>query len=456
MPTRGQPQDRQAGRDGRAQDDPPARGAGRDRRLICGPAPADRTRQRSPVVPRARRSQSTIVLQPPAQPWRLPDVVDADHRRAGSRADRTTSIGAALAHRARPRYSTSMQVQWSTRRPLSSVCVARPRRSRRRRARRTARGRSSPSSSSAAASSGSAPSTTSQKPPTPVTSIARQAALGIERRAARSSSSIRMLPSTTASACAAAVDEVRAVARLPEEDIGAGAAEGAVGVRRARVGAADLDVVAGLAEHRVDAEQADLDVGPPGADQDVAVLQGLIAAAARERRILRLQERIVRVVVVGADLLRGVRRAETMRLAAIIRPSTAGSRQDAAKAKLPMRDECAILDLSTAWAHRAPDRRSCRQPLVSRSMSPAARISLSIVSDPLAGRAARSAPALTGRRAYGTVGSSKQDLGDLEDRETRAMATASHACQDSARRWRSARWPRRRSRRRTRARSRSA
>ena len=104
---------------------------------------------------------------------------------------------------------------------------------------------------------------------------------------------------------AAAVEEVRAVARLPEEHVIARAAEGTVVVGRARVGPADLDVPPAVAKDRVAAEQADLNIDPPGADQDVAVLLALIGGDA-----LRLHERIVVVVVVGADLLRRARRAE--------------------------------------------------------------------------------------------------------------------------------------------------
>ena len=93
-------------------------------------------------------------------------------------------------------------------------------------------------------------------------------------------------------------------------DILANAAERTVVVGWARIGPADLHIGAAVAEDGIDAEQPDLDIGPIGADENVAVLQALITAAARESRVLRLHERIVHVVVVGADLLLRAGRAE--------------------------------------------------------------------------------------------------------------------------------------------------
>src|SRR5687768_11343999 len=65
-------------------------------------------------------------------------------------------------------------------------------------------------------------------------------------------------------------------------------------------------------EH-IDAEEPDLNVGPTGTDEAIAVLQALIAAAARLGRIFRLHEGVVDVVVVGADLHLRLRRAEPWR-----------------------------------------------------------------------------------------------------------------------------------------------
>ena len=265
VPSDRQPEDRQAGRDGRDQDDPPARGAGRDRRLSRRSGAGRRAH--GPAVPahgiRARCPAAACAA------CRLP-MSSMPITSGGLTRRSKTSIGAALRATAHTAYSTSTRCM-VTRRPLSSFWspavegvgsaareepheVVEPELLERRRI----VGIGAVDDLAEAAVAGHVDP--------------RQAAFGIELGQPG-----LLVDQDVAEhhrvGLRAAVEEVRAVARLPEEDVGAGAAEGAVGVGRAGVGPADLDVVAGPAQHRVDAEQADLDVGPPGADQDVAVLQ---------------------------------------------------------------------------------------------------------------------------------------------------------------------------------------
>jgi hypothetical protein len=68
------------------------------------------------------------------------------------------------------------------------------------------------------------------------------------------------------------------------------------------LGTADDHVVAKAPVYDIGTEPADQQVFPEGAFEHVAKLQGLVAAAAGQRWVLRLDERVEGRVVVGADL----------------------------------------------------------------------------------------------------------------------------------------------------------
>src|SRR5262249_26551614 len=98
-------------------------------------------------------------------------------------------------------------------------------------------------------------------------------------------------------ATGASVEEIAAVAALPEGDVVARVADLDVAVRlRAALDATDQDVVAGSTEEGVAAEHPDQDVVAAPPHQQVGVVQALVGGAP-----LGLELSIVLVVVVAAD-----------------------------------------------------------------------------------------------------------------------------------------------------------